>query len=157
GPRPAMPILLGLLFFAAPGPAAAEILQDLGATFEQVAQELSTAFPRVEARIVAVDGPTVRLEGSGVSALRPGLELVAYRKGEPFRHPITNQVLGHAEEEVATLVVTEVAGDGAIARIAATEGGRTPATGDGARITAGRMPVAVLPTLGVQVPGETAA
>ncbi|HEV8673304.1 MAG TPA: VCBS repeat-containing protein [Methylomirabilota bacterium] len=153
--RRALAVLL--LVLAAPIGASADILQDIGATFEQVAQELRAAFPKVDTRIVAVDDATVQLEGAAVAVLRPGLELLAYRKGAPFRHPITNQVLGHAEEEVATLVVTAVAGERATARVATTEGGRTPVVGDGARITAGRMPVAVLPTLGVQVPGETTA
>ncbi|MBI3454461.1 MAG: VCBS repeat-containing protein [Candidatus Rokubacteria bacterium] len=144
------------LLLTVPASARADLLQDLGATYELVAQELSTAFPKVESRIVAVQGAEVRLEGPGLAALRPGLELTAYRKGAPFRHPVTNQILGHAEEEVAILVVTGVAGDQATARVAVTEGGRTPTVGDGARITAGRIAVAVPPTAGVQVPGETA-
>lgn len=136
------------------GPAGADLLQDLGATVERVALELGTAFPRVEARIVAVEDAEVRLEGAGVGALRPGLELVAYRKGELFRHPVTGQPLGHAEEEVATLAVIAVTGERATARVVVTERGRAPVVGDGARITAGRLPVAVLPPLGVSVPGE---
>ncbi len=146
--------LLALLT-AASGVARADLLQDLGATFEQVARELGTAFPKVESRVVAVEGDTVRLEGPTVAALRPGLELTVYRKGEPFRHPITNQIIGHAEEEIAVLTVTAVDGERATARVAVTEGARTPIVGDGARLTAGRMSVAVLPTLGVQVPGES--
>ncbi len=135
--------------------SSADLLQDLGATFERIAQELRSAFPKVDARVVAVDGDTVRIAGAGVEMLRPGLELVAYRKGALFRHPITNQPLAHAEEEVATLVVTGVTAEEATARVAVTEGGRTPVAGDGARLTAGRIPVAVLPPLGVAVPGET--
>jgi len=144
-----------LLMLVVPSGAWADVLQDLGATFEQVAQELRAAFPKVESRIVAVEGSEVRLEGPAVASLRPGLELVAYRKGEPFRHPITNQPLGRAEDEVAVLSVTAVSGPQATARVATTEGGRTPRVGDGARITAGRIQVAVLPPLGANVPGET--
>jgi hypothetical protein len=135
--------------------ARADLLQDLGATFDRVARELSDAFPKIETRIAAVEDERVRLAGGGIAALRPGLELLAYRKGDTFRHPITNQVLGQAEEEIATLTVTEVAGDTAVARIAAAEAGRAPVVGDGVRLTAGRITVAVLPTRGVSVPGET--
>jgi hypothetical protein len=144
-----------LLLLAVPAAAPADVLQDLGASFEQVAQELRAAFPKVESRIVAIEGSEVRLEGAEVASLRPGLELVAYRRGELFRHPVTNQPLGHAEDEVAVLSVTAVSGSQATARVATTEGGRTPRVGDRARITAGRIPVAVLPPLGVNVPGET--
>lgn len=136
--------------------ARADLLQDLGATFERVAQELRDAFPKAETRIVGVEGDQVRLAGPGVPVLRPGLELVAYRKGEVFRHPITSQPLGQTEDEVATLTVTEVSGGVAQARVVATEEGRVPVEGDGARLTAGRITVVVLPPLGVNVPGETA-
>lgn len=138
----------------APAPAGADLLQDLGATFEQAARDLAAAFPKAETRVTAVESDTVLLTGAGVSALRPGLELVAYRKGEPFRNPLTGQVIGHAEEEVAVLTITAVEGDRAVARFAVTEPGGGPRVGDGARITAGRIPVAVLPTVGVQVSGE---
>ncbi len=136
--------------------ARGDLLQDLGATFQQVAQELASAFPKVETHVVAVDGTEVRVEGPGVSGLRPGLELTAYRKGAVFRHPVTNQPLGQAEEALATLIVTEVSGDQATTSVVAGEESRTPAVGDGARITAGRLPVAVLPPVGVTSTFETA-
>lgn len=136
--------------------ARADLLQDLGGTFQGVAQELAVAFPKVETRITAVEGDQVRIEGAGAGLLRPGLELMVYRKGELFRHPITNQPLGQSEEEVATVVVTELTPAGATARVAVTAGGRVPVVGDGARITAGRMTVAVLIPAGVNAPFETA-
>ncbi|MGH7323000.1 MAG: FG-GAP repeat domain-containing protein [Candidatus Rokuibacteriota bacterium] len=136
--------------------ARADLLQDLGATFERVAQDLERAFPKADTRVMAVEGEQVRLEGPGTPSLRPGLELVVYRKGQQFRHPITNQPLGHAEDDVATAVVTAVEADHAMARVASGGGGLGPLVGDGARLTAGRIPVAVLPTRGVNVPGETA-
>lgn len=138
-----------------PGSARADVLQDLGATFQEVAQALAEAFPRVETRVAAVDGGAVRLEGPGVAALRPGLELTAYRKGEPFRHPVTNQLLGHSETAGATLTVTAVAADHAMAQVVPGPGARPPMVGDGARLTAGRIPVAVLPTVGVNTPLES--
>jgi FG-GAP-like repeat len=152
-------LLLGLtVALVALGVAAAraDLLQDLGATFEQVAAELRDAFPKAETRIASVEGSEVRVQGPGVAALRPGLELAVYRKGERFRHPVTNQPLGQAEQEVATLTVTAVTGEEATARVSATEGDRVPVVGDGARLTAGRISVAVLPPAGVNVPGETA-
>lgn len=153
-PRLALVLLLALAL-GWPAGSAADLLHDVGAAFESVAREMAGAFPKAETRVTAVAGDEVTLGGPGVAALRPGLELLAYRKGEPFRHPITNQVLGQAEDEVATLVVSAVTGDTATARVAATEGERRPQVGDGARITAGRISVAVLPTTGVNVPGET--
>ena len=75
-----------------------------------------------------------------------------------FRHPITNQPLGHTELVLGTLVVASVDGDTATGRLVAPAGQPVPAPapGDGARITAGRLPVAVLPTTGVQAAFDSA-
>ena len=50
------------------------------------------------------------VDGAGVPSLRPGLELTVFRRGEIFRHPITNQPLGHTEQVLGTLVVATVEG-----------------------------------------------
>ena len=78
-----------------------------------------------------------------------------FRRGEVFRHPITNQPLGHTELVLGTLVVTEVEPAHATGRLVPIADRPAPAPGDGARITAGRLPVAVLPTSGVQAAFET--
>jgi hypothetical protein len=144
-----------LLLVLGPLPARADVLQDLGATFQAVAAELAAAFPKVEVRITAVDGETLQVGGPGAARLRPGLELSVFRRGEPFRHPITNQLLGHAEQDLGILVVASVQGETARGRFVPQPGRPAPDPGDGARITAGRLPVAVLPTSGVNVPFES--
>jgi hypothetical protein len=149
----ALGVCLGLLgVFGIIDPGQADVLQDLGATYQTAAEQLAAAFPKVEVQIVAVTGDSVRVEGVGVASLRPGLELTLFRRGEVFRHPTTHQVLGHTEQALGTLVVTAVEPDGATGRLVPVAGrpGPAPAPGDGARITAGRLPVAVLPTSGVQ-------
>jgi hypothetical protein len=138
--------------------ARADVLQDLGATYQKVAEELVTTFPKVEVRVAAVAGDSVTVEGAGVPSLRPGLELTVFRRGEIFRHPITNQPLGHTEQGLGTLVVATVEGETATGRLVAPPGPPAPAPipGDGARITAGRLLVAVLPTTGVQAAFDSA-
>jgi hypothetical protein len=132
------------------------VLQDLGATYQRVAEQFAEMFPRVEVQVAAVTGDTVRVEGAGVASLRPGLELTVFRRGDAFRHPVTGQTLGHAELVLGTLVVTAVEPTAATGRLMAAEGRPAPAPGDGARITAGRMQVAVLPTSGVQAAFDSA-
>jgi hypothetical protein len=109
-------------------------------------------------RVTAVTPDGVRIEGAGVENLRPGLELTIFRRGEMFRHPVTNQPLGHTEQVLGTLVVTQVEPGAAIGRLVPPAGGAVPAPapGDGARITAGRLPVAVPPTAGVQAAFDSA-
>src|SRR5262249_10557249 len=132
------------------------VLQDLGATYQRVAEQLAEAFPRVEVQVATVTGGTVRIEGAAVASLRPGLELTVFRRGEAFRHPVTGQTLGHAELVLGTLVVTAVEPGAATGRLVPVEGRPAPASGDGARITAGRLQVAVLPTNGVQAAFDSA-
>ena len=150
--------IAALALLALAGPAWADVLQDLGATYQKVADELVAAFPKVEVQVVAVTGDTVSVRGAGVPNLRPGLELTVFRRGEIFRHPITNQPLGHTEQVLGTLVVASVEGDTATGRLVAPSGqpASAPVPGDGARITAGRLQVAVLPTTGVQAAFDSA-
>jgi hypothetical protein len=145
-----------LTLAAGVGSARADILQDLGATFEKVAAELAGAFPKVEVHVVAAEGEMLRVEGAGIPSLRPGLELSVFRRGEVYRHPITGQVLSHAEQELGTLVVTAMAPGSATGRFVPLPDRPAPGPGDGARITAGRLGVAVLPTSGVQAAFESA-
>ena len=147
-------LTLGLAALA--GSARADVLQDLGATYQRVAEQLAETFPRVELQVAAVTGSTVRIEGAGVGTLRPGLELMVFRRGEVFRHPVTGQVLGHAELVLGTLVVTAVEPGAATGRLVPVEGRPAPIPGDGARITSGRLQVAVLPTSGVQAAFDSA-
>ena len=147
-------LTLGLAALA--GSARADVLQDLGATYQRVAEQLAEAFPRVELHVVAVTGDSVRIEGAGAESLRPGLELMAFRRGEIFRHPVTGQALGHAELVLGTLVVTAVEPGAATTRLVPVEGRPAPIPGDGARITSGRLQVAVLPTSGVQAAFDSA-
>jgi hypothetical protein len=139
-------------------PARGDLLQDVGASYQRVAEDLAAAFPKVEVHVTAVSADGVRVEGPGVEALHPGLELTVFRRGEMFRHPITNQPLGHTEQVLGTLVVTRQESGAAIGRLvpSAGPGIPAPAPGDGARITAGRLPVAVLPTAGVQAAFDSA-
>src|SRR5262245_33871849 len=146
--------LLGLL--GRVGPARADVLQDVGATYQKLAEELAAAFPKVEVQVTAVTADSVRVEGAGVGGLRPGLELTIFRRGEVFRHPVTGQPLGHTELVLGTLVVTAIEGDTATGRLIPVTGRRAPVAGDGARLTSGRLPVAVLPTSGIQAAFESA-
>jgi hypothetical protein len=137
-------------------PVRADVLQDLGTTYQKVAEELAAAFPKVEVQVAATGAAGVELQGPGVEQLRPGLELTVFRRGEVFRHPVTNQPLGHSELILGTLVVTGVEPARAVGRFLPMTDRPTPGPGDGARITAGRLPVAVLPTSGVQAAFDSA-
>src|SRR5262249_59154887 len=121
-------VAVGLAVVA--GSARADVLQDLGATYQRVAEQLAEAFPRVEVQVATVTDSTVRIEGAGVASLRPGLELTVFRRGEVFRHPVTGQALGHAELALRPLLVTAVESE-------AARGRHVPARGRPAPVPAG--------------------
>jgi hypothetical protein len=154
--RAAQAAILVVALLAPLGSVRADVLQDLGTTYQKVAEELAAAFPKVEAQIASVGPEGVRIEGPGADQLRPGLELSVFRRGQVFRHPVTNQPLGHTELVLGTVVVTAVEAAGATGRLVPLADRPPPIPGDGVRITAGRLPVAVLPTLGVQAPFDSA-
>jgi hypothetical protein len=147
-------VLAALL--AQAGAAQADVLQDLGTTYQKAAEALAAAFPKWEGQVAAVGPDAVRVEGAGIESLRPGLEITLFRRGDMFRHPITGQPLGHIEQVLGTLVVRTVEGGGASGRFLPASDRLAPAVGDGARITAGRLPIAVLPTSGVQAAFDSA-
>ena len=76
---PVLVVLLGLV--GSVSPAGADVLQDLGATYQKVAEDLAAAFPKVEVQVAAVMADTVRVEGPAIGSLRPGLELMLFRRG----------------------------------------------------------------------------
>ena len=53
-------------------PARADILQDLGVSYQKVAEQLVAAFPKAEVQVTAVTPDGIRIEGAGVENLRPG-------------------------------------------------------------------------------------
>src|SRR5262249_60594678 len=85
-------LALGLAVVA--GSARADVLQDLGATYQRVAEQLAEAFPRVEVQVATVTGSTVRIEGAAVASLRPGLEVTLFPRREAVRPPVDGPTPG---------------------------------------------------------------
>ena len=73
------------------------------------------------------------------------MRLDLFREGEDLVSPSTGEVLGRVEQDLGDVMVTQVAETYAVARLTwPTEGGRVQA-GDQVRITAGRIPLGLLP------------
>src|SRR5437870_9561257 len=50
--------------------------------------------------VVKVESATVYLDWGQSSGVAPGDEFNVYRQGAALKHPMTGEILGHAEEEV---------------------------------------------------------
>lgn len=129
------------------GPAEAGMADRIGATFSLMADDFIQTFNPVEALVVAIDNDDIFLDvGSGRGA-QVGQEYTIYRKGGVFSHPLTGKPLGRYEEVLGHAQVRRVEPDFAAATFVPLPDKPRPVPEDGARITRGRLKVAVTPVV----------
>ena len=119
----------------------------MGATFALMLQDFVEAFPPVEGLVVAVDGDLIYLDLAAKNGVQPGQEFTVFRKGEIFRHPLTNQPLGRFEEYLGYAQVRRVFPQFSEARYIPVDDRARVRPEDGVRITRGRIKVAIAPLL----------
>lgn len=129
------------------GPAEAGMADRIGATFSLMADDFIQTFNPVEALVVAIDNDDIFLDvGSGRGA-QVGQEYTIYRKGGVFSHPLTGKPLGRYEEVLGHAQVRRVEPEFAAATFVPVPDKPRPVPEDGARITRGRVKVAVTPVV----------
>lgn len=127
--------------------ASAGLADRIGATFVLMANDFIKTFQPIEGLIVAADGDTLYLDlGEGRGA-HTGQELTVFRKGDEFRHPLTDKPLGRFEEVLGWAQVRRVAPRFSEARYVPVGGAPRAQTDDGVRITRGRLKIAITPVL----------
>jgi hypothetical protein len=127
-----------LLFFAAITVAAQTTPSSLGVLVDQVLG----LFPKLDGDVVEVTGGTVTLSLGRKDGLVAGIELSVYREGRELRHPRTGALLGRTEQAVGRVLVEQVFEAYATGRV--TQGSDVRA-GDRARVSAGKIPLTVVP------------
>jgi hypothetical protein len=140
-----LPALLVVLLLTGAGEAG--IADRVGVTFALMLQEFADAFPPVEGLVVAVDGDLVYLDLTAKNGVQLGQEFTVFRKGEVFRHPLTNQPLGRFEEYLGYAQVRRVFPRFSEARYIPLDDRPRVRPEDGVRITRGRIKVAIAPLL----------
>ena len=135
--------LLGLVGVAGEAGQADQV----GATFGFLVQEVINAFPPVEGLVVSVDGDRVYLDLTAKEGVQRGQEFTLFRKGDEFRHPISGKVLGRYEDILGYAQIQRVEGRFSEALYIPIPGQPKVEAEDGARITRGRIRVAVAPPL----------
>ena len=155
-PTRARCVLFTLLVLLGVGQAWAGLTEQIGATFEILARELEKSFPPVEGLIVSVDGERLFLDLRERDGVLPGMDLQVFRKGEVFRHPVTNHPLGRFEDLLGRAEITRVLPTYSEARFVPADGNAAPRAEDGVRITRARIKVAVAPLIGLtQTAGDS--
>jgi len=139
-------LVLGLVVLGV-RPASPGITEQIVVTFQQVAQGFQDAFPPIEGTVIAVNGEQVSIEFKERPKIGRGTELRLIRRGAAFRHPLTGVFLGRYEELVGHAQVVEVRESVATGRLIPLPEAPAVQVEDIARITRGRLRVAVTPLL----------
>ena len=147
GRRPAALLTLALLLLASVGPAQAGLADRIGVTFGFMANDFVKAFQPMDGLVVGTDADLIYLDLGGDAGAQVGQEFTIYRKGEAFYHPVTQRVLGQFEDVLGWAQVRRVMPQFSEATFIPAEGAPAPRRSDGARITRGRIKVAVSPVL----------
>ena len=121
-------------------PAAAQAPQ--ASAISALVDQVKDRFPKVDGDIVEVQDKTVTLSLGKKDGLVAGIELSVYREGRELRHPRTGALLGKTEQTVGRMVVEQVFEAYATGRM--TEG-TDVRPGDRARVSAGKVPLTVMP------------
>jgi hypothetical protein len=147
-PRAAAGLVVGLLAAVlATSPARAGMADRVGATFALMAADfLKTAQP-MEGIVVSVEGDLVYLDLGRASGAQVGQELVVYRKGQAFFHPVTRKPLGRYEDVLGHAHIRRVEEGFSEALFIPLPDRPPPRPEDGARVSRARIRIAVTPTL----------
>jgi hypothetical protein len=127
--------------------AHAGLADRIAATFGAMADDLVKAFQPLEGQVLDRDGDRIYLDIGQESGAQVGQELTVFRKGDSFHHPITGKIIGRYEDILGHAQVRRVLPRLAEAVFIPVPGQRQPRAGDGARISRGRIKVAIAPVL----------
>jgi hypothetical protein len=128
-------------------PVAAGMADRVGTTFGFMAAEFIQAFQPAEGIVLSVDANEIFLDVSTRTGAQEGQEYTIFRKGTPFVHPLTGKPLGRYEDVLGHAHVRRVNAEFSVATFVPVPDKPEPRPEDGARITRGRIKVAVTPVL----------
>ena len=139
--------LVALATLAGAGAASAGLADRVGATFGLIADDFIKASQPVEGTVVSVDGNQIFVDLGETSGAQAGQELTVYRKGEVFHHPLTGRPLGRYEEHMGYAQIRRVFPQFSEGAFVSLPDRPPPEVGDGARVSRGRIKIAVTPML----------
>jgi hypothetical protein len=136
-------ILLG----ASSLPAGAGMADRVASTFANMADDFVKAAAPIEGLVAAVDGDILYLDIGEKGGAQVGQELMVFRKGDTFFHPITRRPLGRYETVIGHAQIRKVETNFSEAVFIASPDQGVPRPEDGVRITRARIRIAITPVL----------
>jgi hypothetical protein len=148
-------VMVGFMISAVTvGLAAAGMADRIGATFMMMADEFIQAFQPVDGVVVSMENDEIFLDIGATRGGQVGQEYTIYRKGATFAHPLTGRPLGRYEEVLGWAQVRRVQPEFSVATFVPAPDKPRPVPEDGARITRGRIRIAVAPVLDMTATGS---
>ncbi len=111
-------------------------------SLKNLAQFIYDSFPPVEGFVVGVSGNKAVIDLGSKNKIYKGMVLAISRRGLPFRHPITGQIIGYTEREIGLMQIVKVYPKASIGRIYASEAVKP---GDIVRITRAKINLYIFP------------
>jgi hypothetical protein len=111
-------------------------------TIGVLVDQVLALFPKVDGDVVEVQGSSVTLSLGKKDGIASGVELSVYREGRELRHPRTGALLGKTEQTLGRIRIEQVFETYAVAAITQ---GTDVKPGDRARVSAGKVPLTVVP------------
>jgi hypothetical protein len=140
-------VVVALAILAGAVSASAGLADRVGATFGLMAEDFIKTSQPVDGTVVSLDGNQIFLDLGQGSGAQPGQELTVFRKGEVFHHPLTGKPLGRYEELLGYAQIRRVFPQFSEAAFVPVPDRSVPQPGDGARVSRGRIKIAVTPLL----------
>ncbi len=98
-------------------------LAALNELIAEVAGKIKSDMPLISGYVIKVEGERLTLDLGRAHNVRKGMKCHVYREGEPIVHPVTNQVIGKAIDELCEIQLQEVFESYAIATVVKAKSG----------------------------------
>jgi hypothetical protein len=147
-------LLLGLAgLVLGPVPAAAGMADRIGITFTFMAEDFIKAARPLDGMVVSMEGERLYVDVGEEAGAQIGQELMVFRRGETFHHPMTGRVLGRYEDVLGHAQIQRVEPRFSEARFIPGPEAETPRAEDGVRISRARLRVAITPVMDLTASG----
>jgi hypothetical protein len=148
-------LFLALLLVPGNRPQA-QTTRSLDTIMTGLAMELAQRFPVISGEVVKIEGERFYVSLGARDNLLQGTQLTVLREGEALTQPTSGTSVGRVETDIGVATVVHVAEHYAIATLTQRLAQQEVKAGDKVRITAGRIPLGLLPVV-TQAPQSAAA
>jgi len=118
----------------------AEPVSSVSDAADLAARQVAEAFKPLQGTVLSsLPKDRYLVDVTAASGAHTGMELEVFREGDPFKHPITGQVLGRMDIAVGVIRLVEVQDQFSVAEVVHLEDGKQCRPGDGVRVSKARV------------------